>query len=89
LRISWTGFWRSRGRGNSVISESDRSFALGDEIGAAFGAQLILVLIGERPGLSSPDSPGAYLTYALVGLGYEAAARRIDWIAAAGVARGG
>ncbi|QKZ15073.1 ethanolamine ammonia-lyase subunit EutC [Spirosoma sp. KUDC1026] len=37
--------------------------AVGDEIAHAFGAELLLVLIGERPGLSSPDSLGAYLTY--------------------------
>src|SRR3970040_550264 len=79
--------------------------ALGDDAGERFGCQLVVVLIGERPGLSSPDSLGAYRTYAPrvgrtdaerncvsnirpEGLEYEAAARRIDWIAAAGVARG-
>lgn len=37
--------------------------ALGDHIGQALGARLVLVLIGERPGLSSSDSLGAYLTW--------------------------
>ena len=38
--------------------------ALGDDAGEVLNARAVLVLVGERPGLSSPDSLGAYLTYA-------------------------
>jgi ethanolamine ammonia-lyase small subunit len=79
--------------------------ALGDEIGARFGARLVVVLIGERPGLSAPDSLGIYVTYdprpgrtdaerncisnvRPAGLAYAGAARRLDWLATAALARG-
>ncbi|HEV7727771.1 MAG TPA: ethanolamine ammonia-lyase subunit EutC [Modestobacter sp.] len=37
--------------------------ALGDPVGAALGARVVVVLVGERPGLSSADSLGLYLTW--------------------------
>jgi len=37
--------------------------AIGDEIGQRLAARCVAVLIGERPGLSSPDSMSAYITW--------------------------
>ena len=45
-----------------VVAERAR-VALSDEIGFLLGCRLALILLGERPGLSAPDSLGGYLTW--------------------------
>lgn len=37
--------------------------AIGDAVAAMLGSHCVAVLIGERPGLTAPDSMGAYLTW--------------------------
>ena len=51
-----------RHRNVDVIATQAR-VAFGDGVGAALDAEAVVVLIGERPGLSAADSLGAYLTY--------------------------
>lgn len=46
-----------------VILAEQARVALGDDIAAAIGAAMVVVLVGERPGMSAADSLGAYLTY--------------------------
>lgn len=46
-----------------VVAELAR-VALGDEVGAALGAKITVMLLGERPGMSAQDSLGAYVTWA-------------------------
>lgn len=91
-------------RATVVVARHGR-VALGDEIGERLSARLVVVMIGERPGLSSPDSLGVYVTWAprvgrtdaerncisnihARGISYEEAARKVDWLVYAALARG-
>lgn len=46
-----------------IVIATQARVALGDEIGEALQAQAVVVLIGERPGLSATDSLGLYITW--------------------------
>lgn len=47
-----------------IVIATQARVALADEVGELFDARLSVMLIGERPGLSSPDSLGIYATHA-------------------------
>ncbi len=50
-------------RQTSVVIASQARVALADDVAHALNAKLVMMLIGERPGLSSPDSLGIYMTH--------------------------
>mgnify|MGYP001063738808 CR=1 FL=1 len=60
LRTQWPIDWAD----SPVVIATQGRVALGDAIAETFKAACVIVLIGERPGLCSPDSLGVYLTYA-------------------------
>jgi ethanolamine ammonia-lyase small subunit len=68
-----------------LLAEGAR-VALGDAAAAILDPTLVLILIGERPGLSSPDSLGAYLTWRPRPGTVDAARNCISNIHAAGLA---
>lgn len=56
---------------NSILTKISPLFlvpygrvAISDQIGALTHSQLCVIFIGERPGLSAPNSMGVYMTYA-------------------------
>jgi ethanolamine ammonia-lyase small subunit len=60
----WPALEREQWRLAPLCVVEQGRVAIGDQIGALLGARQVVILLGERPGLSAPDSLGAYLTYA-------------------------
>ncbi|MBX9709964.1 MAG: ethanolamine ammonia-lyase subunit EutC [Xanthobacteraceae bacterium] len=51
-------------QGAPIVIATQARVALADDVAQLLGAKLSIMLIGERPGLSSPDSLGIYMTHA-------------------------
>ena len=68
-----------------VIARGSR-VALGDEVAEILKAKMLVMLIGERPGLSSPDSMGIYYTYNAFKGCHDALRNRISNVRPAGLA---
>lgn len=64
LELAWRALAEGGWRLAPVIIAEQSRVALGDEVGELLAAKQVAVLIGERPGLSSADGLGIYLTYA-------------------------
>jgi ethanolamine ammonia-lyase small subunit len=59
VRLALDHTWRIE----PLVIVQQARVAAGDEVGELLGARMVAMIIGERPGLSSPDSVGIYLTY--------------------------
>ena len=63
LLMTLQGEGQNKLRCSPLVLARQGRVAIGDEISLAINSQAVLMLIGERPGLSSPDSMGAYFTW--------------------------
>jgi len=63
VRAKAAAMVRALGAEWPVVIVQQARVAIGDDIGEAMGAEAVVLLIGERPGLSAQDSMGIYLTW--------------------------